>query len=223
MARAGLVSVGIDAAHIDLYLGVLGERVESRRTGAHWLTSSLAAMTPSGTASERLSALSRGLVTRLQKGEPVSTWEPAVMAEAGGWQQHYVRVEQYMTTNLFTVHKEDTVDLVANMMDWEKIRHVPVEDDQHRLVGLVSSRSLLRMLAKGRRGPDMTDLPVAKIMRTELITVSPETQTLEAIEMMRKHAVGCLPVIKEGRLVGILTERDFMLITRELLCEKLSD
>jgi CBS domain-containing protein len=121
------------------------------------------------------------------------------------------------------VHQEDTVDLVANMMDWENIRHVPVEDDQHHLVGLVSSRSLLRLLAKGRRGQDMTALPVAEIMRTDIITVAPETATVEAIEMMRRHEVGCLPVIKEGCLVGILTERDFMVITRELLCEKLKD
>ncbi len=223
MAREGLVSAGIDTAHVDLYLGVLGERVETRRTGAHWLTTSLAAMKSAGTASERLGALSRGLVTRLESGAPVSTWEPAVMVEAGGWQQHYVRVEQYMTTNLFTVHQEDTVDLVANMMDWESIRHVPVEDDQHQLVGLVSSRSLLRMLAKGRRGQDVAALSVKEIMRTEIITVAPETETVKAIEMMREHEVGCLPVIKEGRLVGILTERDFMVITRELLCEKLKD
>jgi CBS domain-containing protein len=53
--------------------------------------------------------------------------------------------------------------------------------------------------------------------------VAPETETIKAIEMMREHEVGCLPVIKEGRLVGILTERDFMVITRELLCEKLKD
>jgi CBS domain-containing protein/gamma-glutamylcysteine synthetase len=223
LAREGLAAAGIDRADADTYLDVVGERVDSGRTGAHWLTSSLAAMNSAGTASERFSALSRGLVTRQMEGAPVATWEPAVMAEAGGWKQHYVRVEQYMTTNLFTVHQEDTVDLVANMMDWENIRHVPVEDDQHHLVGLVSSRSLLRMLAKGRRGQDMTALPVAEIMRTDIITVAPETATVEAIEMMRRHEVGCLPVVKEGCLVGILTERDFMVITRELLCEKLKD
>ena len=90
------------------------------------------------TASERLGALSRGLVSRQANEEPVSRREPTGISKAGGWQQHYVRVEQYMTTNLYTVHREDTVDLVTNMMDWENIRHVPVEDEKHQLVGLVS-------------------------------------------------------------------------------------
>ena len=62
-----------------------------------------------------------------------------------------------MTTDLFTVHEDDPVELVANLMDWERIRHVPVEDHEHRLVGLVSYRALLRLLgaraAASRRGP----------------------------------------------------------------------
>ena len=145
------------------------------------------------------------------------------MLPTGGWKRHYVRVEQFMTTNLFTVQEEDTVDLVANMMDWENIRHVPVEDDRHQLVGLVSYRSLLRMMAKGRRSPSGTALPVREIMRREPLTVAPETATVDAIELMRANSVGCLPVVKDGRLVGILTEHDFMVITRELLCEKLQE
>ena len=128
-----------------------------------------------------------------------------------------------MTTNLYTVHGEDTVDLVANMMDWENIRHVPVEDEKHQLVGLVSYRALLRMLAKDRRGESGSSLPVAEIMKTDLLTVTPETPTGTAIELMREHQIGCLPVVKDGRLVGILTEHDFMVITRELLCEKLRE
>ncbi len=223
LARKGLATAGIDAADADLYLDVIGERVETGRTGARWMLQSLAGMKTSGTASERLGALSRGLVARQAAGEPVSRWQPAAIPEAGGWKQHYVRVEQYMTTNLYTVHGEDTVDLVANMMDWENIRHVPVEDEKHHLVGLVSYRSLLRMLAKDRRGEGGPSLPVAEIMKTDLLTVTPETETVAAIELMRERKIGCLPVVKDGCLVGILTEHDFMVITRELLCEKLRE
>ena len=55
-----------------------------------------------------------------------------------------------MSTDLFTVHPDDLVRLVANMMDWRDISHVPVEDDDGRLVGLVSHRHMVRLLAANR-------------------------------------------------------------------------
>ena len=54
-----------------------------------------------------------------------------------------------MTTDLFTVHADDPIEMVANLMIWERIRHVPVEDKDHRLVGLVTYRAVLRFLAGG--------------------------------------------------------------------------
>ncbi len=52
-----------------------------------------------------------------------------------------------MSTDLLTVREDEPIDLVANLMDWHRIHHVPVEDNEHRLVGLVSHRPLLRFLA----------------------------------------------------------------------------
>jgi CBS domain-containing protein len=60
-------------------------------------------------------------------------------------------------------------------------------------------------------------------MKKEPVTVSPETSSLEALELMRSRRIGCLPVVKDGRLVGIVTERDFMDIAGELLEEKLKE
>jgi len=64
----------------------------------------------------------------------------------------------------------------------------------------------------------------ADIMKkaNELITVGPDTPTLEAISTMRRHQIGCLPVVTGGRLVGIVTEHDFMDIAAELLEQKLN-
>ena len=56
----------------------------------------------------------------------MSEWETASLDEAGGWQNHYMLVEQFMATDLFNVNEDEPIDLVASLMDWEKIRHVPV-------------------------------------------------------------------------------------------------
>ena len=54
-------------------------------------------------------------------------------------------------------------------------------------------------------------------MHRDPVTVAPETSTLEAIEIMKRHQIGCLPIVKEGRLVGIVTERDFMNVAQQLM------
>ena len=223
LARKGLGRRSIAEADIDRYLGVVAERVESKMTGSQWILSSLAAMKEHGTPGERLSALTAATVERQKEGKPIAKWELARLEEAGGWKQHYVKVEQFMTTDLFTVHEDEPIDLVASLMDWERIRHVPVEDHDSRLVGLISYRALIHLLAQGRAETGGQPVPVGDIMKKDPVTVSPETSSLEALELMRSHRIGSLPVVKDDRLVGIVTERDFMDIAGELLEEKLKE
>lgn len=222
MSRHGLHNLGVAASDSERYLGVIEERVRVGRTGAQWLIDSLAGMKERGTRAERLAALVAATHRRQQKGEPAARWSLAELEEAGGWSSHYLQVGQLMTTDLFTVNQDELVDLVAYMMNWQHIRHVPVEDNQHRLVGLVTHRSLLRLVAQNRDTEQ--PIPVSDVMQRELITVHPETTTLEAIRLMRKHKISCLPVVQEdGRLVGIISERDFMGIAGRLLEAFLQD
>ncbi|MHC4955039.1 MAG: CBS domain-containing protein [Planctomycetota bacterium] len=222
LARAGLASRDIDTADIDRYLGVIEERVESGRTGSQWMLDSLAGMqTATGRVHERSRALTAASVERQKLGEPIHTWDLATIEEARDWRHSFRTVGQFMTRDLFTVQPDDLVDLAANVMDWEHVRHVPVEDDEGRLVGLVSHRRLIRLLAQGdtRTGESV---PVARIMKTDPITVTPDTSTLEAIALMRAHRVACLPVVQRDRLVGILTERDLIEVAAQLFEEHLA-
>ncbi len=217
LAQSGLSTAGICSEDIDRYLGIIDQRVASGQTGAQWMLDSYNGMKGRASQSERLTALTAAMWARQNEGEPVHTWEPARMEEAGGWQKSYTQVDQYMQTDTFTVHEDEVIDLVANLMDWEGIRHVMVEDEQNRLVGVISYRRLLRFLAHdlphGRHDP----VPARAIMQREPITVAPDTPTLEAIKIMRKDKVACLPVVKGERLVGVVTERDFMDVAANLL------
>lgn len=225
-ARQGLRTSGVREEDISCYLDVIAGRVEACRTGSKWLLDSLGEMNKQrgrGTASERLSALTSAIIERQQEDEPCHHWPLARLEEAGGWKRHYTRVEQFMTTDLYTVREDDSMDLVANVMDWEGIRHVLVEDQDHRLVGIVSYRSLLRVLARGERGQNGRQVPVSELMRKDPLTVAPETTTLEAIETMTRNRVSSLPVVRQGRLVGIVTERDLVVLAREMLIQKLQE
>jgi CBS domain-containing protein/gamma-glutamylcysteine synthetase len=217
LAGAGLASTGVDQGDIDRYLGVIRGRVESGTTGARWVMRSLAGMKNGGSRAERLSAVTAGMIKRQRSELPCHEWEDAHIAEAGGWRLNYLKVEQFMTTSLFTVHEEELVDMVAFLMDREQIHHVLVEDDAHSLVGLVSYRSVVRLMAEGFN-PDHDEIPAVKtVMTRDPVSVTPETPTLQAIDLMRQNGVSCLPVVAHGKLVGIVSESDFLSIAYKLL------
>jgi len=222
LARQGLAALEVDSADVDRYMGVIEERVESGKTGSQWLLDSLHSLQGQGTKGERMGALASAILERQADNTPVHEWPLARLEEAGGWVKHYGHIEQFMTTDLFTVNKDELVDLVACLMDWEHIRHVPVEDNDHHLVGLVTHRTLLRLLARTSVTDRNRPIPVSEVMQPEPITVTPGTPTLEAIQVMKKHRIGCLPVVEDDRLVGIVTERDFMNVAQQLLEELLA-
>jgi CBS domain-containing protein len=220
-AREALVRRGIDAGDIERYLGIVERRVAAHVTGASWAIQSLSAMRGKAPLGEQLNALTAAMLARQREGSPVAEWEPAQLAESGGWKHNFIRVEQYMSTDLFTVSEQESLDLVACLMEWEHIRHVPVEDHRHRLVGLISYRCLLRRMARGDFGDQGKQVAASEVMLRDPVTISPEASTLEAIDLMRRHRIGCLPVVKDERLVGVVTERDFMNVAAEMLAEQI--
>ncbi len=223
LAREGLKASKVDEGDIDRYLGIISARVESGRTGSQWVFQSLAAMGKSSNIDERFRTLTSAMISRQTTGEPVHTWALATLAESDGWHESYRTVGQFMSTDLFTVRPEDIVDLAATLMEWRHIRHVPVEDEHGALVGIVSHRNLLTLVSRRFSRADDGPVPVAQIMTRDPVTVTPETETLEAIRLMREHKVGCLPVIQDGRLVGMVTERDYMKVAGQLMEQQLRD
>jgi len=221
-AREGLAFKGIERSSADHYLELVEERVSSGRTGAQWALDSLARMGTRGTLDERHRALASATYARQAAGLPAHTWALADLDEISDWRHSFRTVGQIMSRDLFTLHPEDVVDLAASLMDWEHIRYVPVEDDQGKLVGLLTQRGLLRKLSNRTEGGAAAGpLSVRDVMVEEPVTVSPGDTTLAAIELMRDHRIGCLPVVDSGRLVGIVTEHDFIDAAANLLEETL--
>jgi CBS domain-containing protein/gamma-glutamyl:cysteine ligase YbdK (ATP-grasp superfamily) len=222
LAREGLKQSNVNANDINYYLGILEERVRSGRTGAQWMLTSLASLDQHEPVDMRLRTLTSTMLARQKEDQPVKDWK---LAESGGltdWSQSYQTVGQFMATDLFTVRPDDLVDLAASLMDWRHIRHVPVEDEQGRLVGLVTHRGLLRLLGRGSNASDGSPLTVREIMKPNPTTVSSTTPTLEAIEIMRHSKIGCLPVVDDHQLVGIVTSYDFLTATASLFKQHLA-
>jgi CBS domain-containing protein len=217
LAREGLRSAGIASSDIDRYLGIINERVKSGRTGSRWLLRSLSEMQGGETKDSLLGALTAATVKRQWEGKPVHEWPVARLEEGRARKPQDLRIEEFMTTDLFTVHPEEPIDLVVNLMDWKHIRHVPVEDEQGELVGVISWFEIVRHYrhSVGQVLPD--PVAVSTVQQQNPTTVPPETSVLAAIALMRREKMDCLLIVKEGRLVGIVTERDILNITARLL------
>ena len=169
----------------------------------------------------RYRSLTGAMLENQKKGEPVHTWPVMEANEESDWSQSYQTVGQFMSTDLFTLRPDDLVDFAASIMDWRHIRHVPVENERGELVGLLTHRALLRVLSRGLHKGD-EPLIVRDIMKTDPVAVTSSTSSLEAIEVMQSNHVGCLPVVDDGQLVGIVTSYDFLDASARLFKEHLT-
>ncbi len=221
-ARAGLERAGVNADDSARLLDIIEARVTKSTSGSKWMLDSLATMDPRAKPNVRMRTLTATMKSYQEKGMPLHEWELAEIPNRSEWVDNYKTVEQFMAVDLFTVRREDILDLAASLMHWKHVRHVPVEDDAGHLIGIVSHRDLLELFALGKiTGP--AQLVVGDVMKTDLITVTPETSALEALELMREHRIGCLPVIKDDKLVGLVTAYDFLTVSAKLFEERLTE
>ncbi len=215
LAAEGLRAAGVDEALASRYLDVIGERASSGQTGARWMIEGFNRLRASVPPDEAQQALVQGYLERQRAGKPVHEWTPVGLPGRTHRHLAFQKVGQIMTTDLVTVQDHDTVTLAEAMMRWEKIRHIPVENDEGRLVGMFSLLDLLAALRDGRQGLD--DIVIGDVMSRRLHTVTPDTPTREAIRLLREEGLSALPVVRGDELVGIVTQADILVVAARLL------
>lgn len=133
-----------------------------------------------------------------------------------------LRVSDLMTQDVVAARPDDTLATLRDLMLERDVRHMPVIEGEGNLVGLVSQRDLLRNSLIEQ--PDMPDfvedallerLRVRELMTTGVVSIDPERDIREAAQIMFENKYGCLPVTLGTRLVGILTESDFVRLMAE--------
>lgn len=217
LAKEGLKHRKVNSADMDKYLGIIEARAKAHKTGARWALRSFTALKNEVTNDEAVSCITAVMIKNQKQNLPVHTWKETTVADLGDWHPSKLKVEEFMATDLFTVQRDDLIELVAEIMNWRRIRYMPVENSKGELVGLVSSRMLLRHFARASKMKDAALTTVKDLMIEKPITVSPDTTITEAMKIMQDNKIGCLPVVKGKELVGIITEMDFLRITSRLM------
>ncbi len=135
-----------------------------------------------------------------------------------------LKIKDIMTTEVFVLHATQTLELVRSLMRIKHVRHVPIVEQDNTFVGLMTHRDLLAQTISHLADVDDNEqeyldrhIHIMSIMKTDVITAGPDMDVCEAISLLLENKYGCLPVVTDGKLVGIVTEADFLKLTQKLL------
>lgn len=224
LAEKGLKSQKVDNKDISKYLDIIRERVESGKTGANWMLDSFSKLKKKANQEEMLAAITASTIKHQQidketgMEKPVHKWDLASLDDNKDWKPSEVVVEEFMDKKIFTVQKSDIIELVSEMMEWQKIRYVAVEDGRGRLEGLVTSRLMLRAYMKHIHQGVPLPKTVKDIMIKAPTTIDPTAKLTDAMDLMTEKQFGCLPVVDaKNNLIGMVTEANFLETSESLL------
>jgi CBS domain-containing membrane protein len=134
-----------------------------------------------------------------------------------------MEVRRFMQRDVFSMREDDTLDVAQDVMRLGGIRHIPVLSGD-RLVGIVSQRDLLHAaassllnLAHDSQREWLGKVAVRDVMTTRVRTVTPDRPVADVVESLLTHRIGCLPVVENDRLVGIVSETDCLRYLARLL------
>jgi CBS domain-containing protein len=116
------------------------------------------------------------------------------------------RVRDLMTRQVVSAREHDTLAFASQILLWRGMRHLPVLDAKDRLVGMLSDRDLLRYVVEGPAGA----LPLREVMSTAVETIDPDAAVSEASARLAVGRIDALPVVRDGRLLGIISTSDIL-------------
>ena len=135
-----------------------------------------------------------------------------------------ITVDEFMTTELCTLSDADTINDAKHIMTEKHIRHIPITDSENHVLGVVTQRDVLAatepvLLSSAESGSKKAngDIRLSDIMMRNVSVAHPSDSLRQAAVYLQAHKYGCLPVVSDDCLVGIVTDSDFIAIAINLL------
>lgn len=204
MAKKGLKRSEINKSDIKYYLNIIEQRINKNKNGSKWIVRSKRNLLKTTTRYESCILLTHHMYKNQQLNLPVHKWDLAEV-DINKMSNKFDKIYRIMTTELFVVNENDLVELVAKIMEWKNINHLPVVNEVNKITGIITKSNIDALDIKKTK----ENLVIAKdIMIKKVISVDPETFIEDAKEIMIKNDIGCLPIIDGDELIGIFTKSD---------------
>lgn len=134
------------------------------------------------------------------------------------------QVKDIMTKDVFTLNQTDSLSAAKDLMDLARIRHIPIVDDEGNFAGLLTHRDILAATISELADIDIetkneieAGIPIHEIMQTDVCTATVDMPLKKAATLLLEEKYGCLPVVRNRKLCGIVTEADFLRLTIDLM------
>lgn len=135
-----------------------------------------------------------------------------------------ITIDEFMTSEPYTLRESDLLDDARKVMTEKHIRHIPITDDDKHLLGLVTQRDVLaatdpasKQQVKSKAHESDAEIKLSDIMIRDVRAIHKTDSLRQAAQYLQSHKYGCLPVISDDRLAGIITDSDFIDIAINLL------
>lgn len=204
ISRKGLTDFGVNKNDIDRLLLIIEKRAKGI-TGAEWQIRNYRNLKNVLKKDDALLILTENMHKNQLKGIPVHEWPMIDVSKK--MNENTTEVSHIMSTQIFTVNENDLASLALKIMKWKKIHHIPVETNSGEICGLLT---WTHMKNYEKIKEPKKDIVVSEVMEKNLVTVTPKTRIFDTIELMKKHMIGCLPIVSEKQIVGIITIEDII-------------
>lgn len=210
LAEEGLKSVGVDQDDITSNLRIIEKRVHSGQTGSEWLIRNYRLLHDRYKPAVALRLLVQQCLIYQKEDIPVHNWDPEMVKDnvfiSPQIQDEKELVEDIMNQEVVTVKENVSLEVIKNMMTWQGFNHLPVEDRNGDLVGMLSSSFF--------KEKQLSETLLAKdVMVKNVIQIGPGATIEEAKTTMIEHKIGCLPVVENDKILGIITATDLPMIS----------
>ena len=133
-------------------------------------------------------------------------------------------VKDLMSSPVFSLKETDSLHSARSLMNLQRIRHIPIVTVDNVFTGLITHRDILSATISQLADLDPetqkeidSGIPIREIMRSDIATIASDAPLKDAAQILLNHKYGCLPVVEDSQLIGILTEADFLRLTIKLM------
>ncbi len=199
LAERGLQSCGIPDEEIGVFLDIVRQRVKKNKTGSEWMSKNYNRLKKHFTKRRTAFFITQQMLRYQKKDLPVYQWRNISINKKPCAITDFI-VSDVMTSELIVVNENDPILIIKHLMQWNNLKEILVENNDHKLVGIVTLQQLNLVTSSAYQSES-----VKTIMQNDVKTISPDVELIKAEEMMKKYKVLALPVISDDKLVGIVT------------------
>ena len=204
-AEEGLYKLGINSDDIKNYLSVIEQRVSKDQTGSQWITDSYRSLSKRHGHNTAKQEIVAQMIDYQKQNLPVHSWDKQVssyMLDLVDNKQIVYTAAHFMSTNIFAVKEDTSIDLVKAIFKWKNIHHLPVENKEGKLSGIITDGQIKKEMSGDK------NIYAEDIMNKNVLSINGDTEIEEVKLVLLENNLSGIPVIRDEKLVGIITRND---------------